>query len=236
VQWAAESDHQYREKEILVREFGDLGMKAGMERIKPIQWGKRWMLKWIGVEAQRNASNIQQIISSINIVKEIPPDAYIGRRLDLAPAIDFLIGVTCGTTLARKVWLNTWEEQQVPVEQENQLLSEGFEVITHPADDDAKHLQAHMQVPPGPTRDAHIAMHQRAIEMKMNAQMMQQMQQMGMAPNQPGQAGARPRRTAQGGRAGAQVANPRQGFQAPGAMRPDAMPKAGALVPPRRAG
>lgn len=236
VQWAAELDHQFRDKSILVREYGDLGLKAGTEEIEPIQWGKRWMIKWVGVEAQRNAANVQQIVSAMNIIKEIPPEQYAPNQLHMIPLIDYLIGTVAGPTLSRKLWSNAWENQSVDPQKENELLAQGFEVVTHAADDDVQHLQVHMTLPRSPMVAAHMQAHQTAMKLKQAAQQAQQMQAQGIAPPGQQQGGKQKPRTAQGSRPGAQASKPRQSFAPAGAMRPDAAAKAGALVPPRRAG
>lgn len=229
-QWAAETDHQFRDKDIVVREFGELGMEADIETIPPIQWGKRWSIRWVGVEMVRNAAMLQQMISWVNVLKEIPPDQLKGYQVDLTPLAEFATGQICGARIGRLVLRR---EQSVQPTVENEMLEQGFDVLTHAVDNDAEHLQAHVQLfktlAPGTQAhqktDMHIQMHQRAMVMKQQA----------AAALSGGQAQAAPqgRRTAQGPRPGAQAAPPRQGFGPPGGVRPDAMAKAGATPMPR---
>lgn len=233
VQWSAELDHQFRDKDILVREFGELGLKAAMDEIPPIQWGKRWEVKWIGVEAQRNAMQIQQMISFANVVKEVPPELYQGYKLNMAPMLEYMAGVSCGPRLGRLTFSNMRDENSTDPQLENDLLSQSFEVLTHASDDDQKHLQVHSQLPPGPERDAHMRMHQTALQLKAKAQMMQQLQAQGINPQQQGKPPQK-RRTGQGTRSGAMPGKTRQNFAAPGGIRPDQMAKAGTALVSQR--
>ena len=236
VQWAAELDHQFREESILVREFGELGLRASMEEIEPIQWQKRWELKWSGVEVARNAANLQQQIAWVNVVKGIPPQQYMGYRLDLAPVLEVSAGMVFGSRLGRLTFKNMRDEQSVDPEVENGMLEHGFEVLTHAQDDDPGHLQAHMRgmqkaMATGNQQvvqayRAHIAMHQRALQLKQQAQAAAASQ-----GQQPGADGAGARRQP---RSGAQPGVPRQAAGPPGLIRPDSMPKAGSVGMPRR--
>lgn len=222
VQRFAEYDMQFREKSMLVRQFGELGLMAGMERIPPIQVGNRWRLRWSGVEAARNAANIQQQIGWVGTVMKIPPQMYMGYRLDLAPLLEYSAGVVFPARLGRLVFRSIKDELTVPPETENELIAQGFEVQTHAADNDQQHLQAHMQAPQGPARDSHIRRHQLAMQMKQQAMAMQGQQ----GQRQPGGPGPR---------AGAMPApGPKRPQQPAGTIHPDAMPRAGAVLPPRK--
>lgn len=231
VQWVAELDHQFRDKDILVREFGEIGLKAEMDDIPPIQWGKRWEVKWVGVETQRNAANIQQQVSWFNVVGSIPPQLYQGYRLDIGPALEQSVGQIFGSRLGRLVFKSAQDEESMDPEIENDLIAQKFEVLTHAYDDDQKHLQVHAKLPSSPWRDLHMRMHQRAIRMKQQAQQAQMMQHMGIAS---APQGAQPPKRGRP-RAGSQPAQKRRGFSPPGSIRPDAMAKAGAVLPPRTA-
>ena len=221
VQMAAEYDAQFRTKEISVRQFGELGMTAQLEQLPPQQMGKRISFRWSGVEVARNAANLQQQIAWLNVVSKIPPQQYAGYRLDVAPLLEHSAGMVFGSRLGRLTFKNARDGLTVSPEIENDLLSQGFEVQTHMADDDAKHIQVHMKAPPSPSRDTHIARHQIAVSMKQQAAMAAQAQQ------QPG--------AGRGPQGGAQPAGPRQNKGPPGMIRPESMPAAGGVVPPRRA-
>lgn len=224
VQTAAEYDHQFRDTSILVREFGELGLRAGMERIEPIQMGKRWQIRWSGVEAARNAANIQQQIAWLNVVKTIPPQQYMGYRLDVAPVLEQSAGQVFGARLGRLVFRSMRDENTVPPDVENGMLDQGFEVQTHAADNDPEHLQMHMQGMQQATPDArqayevHIRMHQTAMALK-QAAMAQQGAPGGGGPS------ARP---------GAQAGPPKPVQGPPGMIHRDRMPAAGAMTMPRK--
>src|SRR6516165_1948708 len=62
-----ELDHQFRDDEITVRAFGEMGLRAGMERIPPVQMDRRYQFRWFGVEAARSAQQVQQGIAAMNV-------------------------------------------------------------------------------------------------------------------------------------------------------------------------
>jgi hypothetical protein len=53
---------------------------------------------------------------------------------------------TFGPRLAPLIFVSPEQQLPVPVDQENALLSEGYEVPTHQMDDDQQHIQAHQQM------------------------------------------------------------------------------------------
>ena len=234
VQFAAELDTQFREKEILVRMFGELGMQMGMDRVPPIQSGTRWLLRWSGVEQARNAANIQQMIAWFGTVMKMPPQMYMGYRLNAAPLLEYSAGQVFPARLARQIFKSMKDEMSVDPQVENQMLDQGFEVKTHAADPDPQHLQVHMQgvqqaLAQGNSAaiqqyKVHIAMHQQAMQMKQQAMAAQGQQ------GQPGGGGG-----ARGPRPGAQPAmHQRQPQQPAGRIHPDQMARAGAPGMPRK--
>ncbi len=221
VQTYAELDHQYRQKDLIVRGYGELGLKAESQSIPPIQMNKRFWLRWFGVEAARNAAQIQQMIAAAAQMMQVPPERYPGYTLNMAPLMVHIAENAFTPRLGRLIFQDTREQLSMDPEEENQLLAQGFEVLVHMADDDPKHLQAHMKAPPGMQRDSHIKRHQMQMQLKQQVQMLQSMQQ--------GQE--------QGGRKtqpGAQPAGRKPSRQPPGAIRPDAMGSAGAVTMPRK--
>jgi hypothetical protein len=140
-----ELDHQYRDKEITVRQFGEMGLRAGMEEIPPVQMDQRYVFRWFGVEQARSAQQIQQQIAGMNVIRGIPPQQLNGYQVNLVPVITQLVENTFGPRLAPLIFVSPEQQMPVPVEQENMLLGEGFEVPTHQMDDDKAHIQAHMQ-------------------------------------------------------------------------------------------
>ena len=226
VQRFLEYDHQFREKGVLVRSFGELGLRALMEEIPPQQMNRRWLLRWFGVEAARNAQQIQQQIAGVNVVMKLPPQTYQGYTLDLTPAITNLMENLFGPRLAPKIFKSVREQLAVDPELENEMLAQGFDLAVHPLDDDPKHLKAHMQLMAGgdPTGNVrvHMQKHQTSMQMKVQANMMRQGQQ----GAQPGGAGAP--------QPGGQVQGPRLLKGPPGMINQDRMARAGVAAMPRK--
>ncbi len=231
-QMMAELDHQFRDQPTTIRMFGEMGLRANMEMIEPIQMDTRFEFRWFGVEAARNAAQVQQQIAAVNVMKGIPPNLYPDYDLDVAPV---MIRLTENVFGPRDGQLIFKRKQLISVDPviENEMLQGGFRVNVHPSDDDMDHIQVHMAGlrmaggdPHGTYRD-HISEHQAAMQAKAMGQMMQQ-------PSQGGQPSGAQRGGGTPG--GAQPAMPRQGKQPPGAMHPDRMPAAGVTtLQPRRA-
>ena len=231
VQRFADYDHQFRDKEVLVREFGELGLKAGMQRIEPIQMGNRYRIRWSGVEAARNAANIQQQIGFLATIQKIPPQLYMGYRLNAAPILEYATGQIFPSRLARQTFVSMQDDMTVDPKLENQMLDEGFEVLTHAADDDQQHMQEHMRgmqkaAASGNQKAmqeyrAHILRHQHAMQMKQAAQAQAQQQggpQVGGGKQRPG----------------SMPSGPKQPQRPNGAIHPDQMSRAGAPQQPRK--
>lgn len=140
-----ELDHQYRDEAITVRQFGEMGVRAGMEEIPPVQMDKKYQFRWFGVEQARSAQQIQQQIAGMNVIRGIPPQQLNGYQVNLVPIITQLVENTFGPRLAPLIFVSPEQQMPVPVNEENMLLSEGFEVPTHQMDDDKQHIQEHMQ-------------------------------------------------------------------------------------------
>jgi len=232
-----ELDHQFRDKAITIRQFGEMGTKAEMQRIEPIQFDRRYAFRWFGVEAARTQQQVQLQIAAVNVVRGIPPQQYEGYRLNLVPVISLLIENAFGPRLAPLIFENMADQMPVPAEQENILLQSGFEPPTHLMDDDDQHVVSHsmlMQmlqagegVQPGVIKkiQTHIWSH---IQQKQKKQAMAMQAQQG-APGVPGGAGPGVAGTP---RAGAVPAPGRPGQQPPGAIHQDTIgPQSGA--PPR---
>jgi len=87
---------------------------------------------------------VQQQIAAMNVVRGIPPQQLNGYQVNLVPVISSLMENTFGPRIAPLVFSPPEAQMSVPVDQENMLLAEGFDVPTHPQDDDRQHIQAHM--------------------------------------------------------------------------------------------
>ena len=234
----AELDAQFRDEELLIRQYGHMGMRAAMETVPPLQLGKRYSFLWYGVEQARNAAMRQQQIALINVARGIPPNLVPGRKLDLTPALDQAFADVFSSRLAPYIFIDVTKQNTYPPEQENVILEEGHRWSVSPADDDAKHIEVHVQAvqetgDPSGTIKQHIALHRMQQIQKAMAQQQQEQQQPG-SPGTPG--GGKQPGVAGVPRIGAQPAGPRQNKQAPGAIAPDRMPAAGVTtLPPRRA-
>lgn len=214
-----ELDHQYRDKPLLVRQFGELGARANMQEISVISMGKAYQFRWFGVEAARNAQQMQQQIAGINVIRGIPPQMYPGYRLDLAPALAQMVESLFGPRLGALTFVSARDELSVDPEDENRMLEEGLPAQVHPADDHAKHIKVHTKamVQTGDLHGLikpHIMQHLQAIQ----AEMMKQMQAQQGQPGTPGGAGkgvpGQPRIGAQPGQA-------RPAQRPPGAIHAD---------------
>jgi hypothetical protein len=219
VNFAIELDHQYRNEKIMIRQFGEKGLKAKMDWVDPIQMGKRFSYRWFGVEQARNQQQIQMQIAGMNVIKGIPADQYPGYRLNMVPLITHLCENLYGPRLAPLIFEDIKSQLTLPPEIENQWMAQGFDLGVSPQDQDAEHIQAHQQLmqggdPQGNVR-AHLQRHMIQMQVKQKAQMMSQMAtMMGQAPGGP--MGAGPRQ-------GAQPKPPRGGQGPPGMINRDSI-------------
>src|SRR5258707_14542171 len=183
-------DAQFRDTEITIKSFGELGVKAEMVKVPPQQAGKRWRFRWFGVEQVRAAQQIQNRIAATNVLIPLfnhPSVAQSGWRGNLVPIIRDIVETTWNARLAAEILGNVKDQLAIPPELENNRMSQGREARISPTDDDMRHLQAHMKEaqqhqqfsPEWHQLTRHIAEHMQQIKMRQAAQMQQQM---GMPP------------------------------------------------------
>jgi hypothetical protein len=233
-------DHQFRDRPLSIRAFGMMGKRATMEEIPPLQTRTRYWFRWQGVEQAKNAAQVQQQIAWINVVRGMKPDLEAeGYRLKLGPIIESSALSVFGARMAPTVLEDARAQLSLNPQIENELMSLGHIVPVQALDNDMEHIQAHMPAaqaegdPAGQFR-IHLAAHLKQMQMKqqmaVQAQIKQAMTEQGGQP-QPG----RGRQTRGGAppRQGAQPSQPRLIKGPVGAVRQDALPKAGATVPPR---
>ncbi len=225
-------DHQFRDRAITIKQYGEMGLKANMEQIPPIQMDNRYEYRWFGVEAARNAQQIQQQIAMANVIKGIPPQMLPGYRLNMTPLVTRLSDNAFGHRLAPQIFEKIQGITVDPM-MENELMQQGFETPVHPEDDDIKHMQAHMQAAQqgdfhGLIR-THIMAHQQQMMAKAQAAAAQQNPK-GL-PGGPGGAGPG---VAGSPRPGAQPQGPRLIKGPEGMINPDQMARAGAPGMPRK--
>lgn len=231
-------DHQFRDKDITIKQFGEMGLKANMEQIPPIQWDNRYEYRWFGVEQARNAQQIQQQIAMANVIKGIPPEMYRGYKLNLAPLITRMADNTFGHRLAPLIFEKV-QGITVNPDLENDLILQGFETPVHPDDNDQEHLAAHMQAAkmhgdPVGKFQMHIMAHQ--MQMQQKAQIAMQQQQGAPQPGLPGGPGGAGPGVAGTPKPGAQPSAPRMLKGPPGMIPPESMPRAGVVQMPRKLG
>jgi len=175
-----EMDHQYRDKEVTVRSYGGMGERVNMEPVEPIQFNTRYHYTWFGVEQARSAQQVQQQIAGMNVLRGIPPEQMNGYQINLVPVINQLVSNTFGPRLAPLIFVSPEDQMPVPPDRENALLSSGFQVPTHPMDDDQHHIETHAQLlqtpdgkkPPEAKKvQTHIWEHLQQISKKQQSQM-----------------------------------------------------------------
>jgi hypothetical protein len=231
----AEYDHQFRDENLTVRVYGELGLRAQMRAIEPVQFDTTYEFRWFGVESARNAAAVQQKIAAMNVLKSIPPQMYPDYDLDLAPVIVQLVEDSFGARLGSQVFKRKVLMTVDPMV-ENQMLEHGFMTNVHPADDDMTHIQDHMELlaagdPHGTVRD-HLGKHQ--AQMMAKAQQAQMGAQQGASPGLPGGPGGAGPGVA-GTPPGAMVEGPSGSAKGPpGMIHPDQMPAMGAAIMPRK--
>lgn len=237
--WMVDLDYQFRDDEITVRMYGEMGHKAEMQKVAPLQNRNGFAFVWRGSEqAKMNAMMLQQGTAALNVARGLAPQlAAEGVQLKLAPIVERWISQIFGPVLGARVIVDQRDQLTLDPEGENEMMSDGFEVPIHPLDDDNQHLPSHMRDmqeggDPHGTKRVHVQMHLRQKQAKAQAAAMMQMRQM-MQQQGGGQSGG-----GQGGpgmpQPGAAPAGPRLLKQAPGAVHHDQMPRAGAVPMPRR--
>lgn len=239
LQWFVDLDHQFRDKPLTVRQYGEMGVQANMEEIKPVQMDKRYEFRWFGVEAARNAQQTQQQIATMNVLRGIPPQEYAPYKLDWKPFISSLISDQFGARLGGAIFVDMRSQlSQDPQTENTLLLAEGFDIPVHPLDEDAQHIQVHQQMmqdgdPTGVVR-MHIMKHVQQMAMKTQQQVMQTQQGMPGVPGGQGPGGPQPAPGVAGTpRIGAQPGGPRPNGQGPpGMIHHDRMQGPG--IAPRR--
>ena len=228
----ADYDHQFRDEEVMVRTLGPLGHESAMQNIPPEQQGKRYSFRWYGVEAARNAAQMQQQIAGLNVMKGIPPALYPGYQLNLAPMLVQMAENLFGPRLAPKIFAPINAPSVDPMI-ENDMLEHGFEVEIHPGDDDQQHMQAHMQSMQMGDPHGTIRKHLMAHQAQMTGKAMAAQQKMQGGPPQGGGGGE----GSSGGQppaGGAQPGTPSNIRQPPGAIAPDQMARMGGVQAPRK--
>lgn len=222
-----EYDQQYRDDDLSISHYGELGYEAMQEKVPPVQFGTRYNFQWSGIAQSQNAQKVQQMIAGMNVLRGIAPAQLNGRQLDIGPILDAIVDVVYGPRLGPRVLKDVRSMLSVNPKLENDMLRNGMPATVSPLDDDAMHIQLHhtaaVQIG-DPTKifAGHIAEHQASMAKKAQAAAPP-----GGAQGEPGGAGpgvpgTPPRQSLP--RPGAQPAGPRPNAQAPaGSVRPASM-------------
>ncbi len=226
-----ELDHQYRDKPLLVQQFGDMGARANMQEIPPVQFDKRYQFKWLGVESARNAQRMQQQIAFLNVVKGTPPQLYPGYKLNLGPLLAQMVENVLGPRIGPLTFEDIRQQVQLDPQIEVELAKIGTETPVHPLGDHAQALQLLMKAlnesgDPSGVIKVQMIKHAQAQAEQVKAQSAAQ----GM-PGGPGGAGPGVAGTP---RQGAQPGQPRGGQNPPGMVSQDRLQDPRAM--PRRMG
>jgi hypothetical protein len=217
LRWFYELDYQFRTKDIRVRKFGTMGLQAEMQLVAPVGVDTHYTFKWYGTEGMKSAQQVQQMISLLNVMAQMPPQMLNGRKIDAGPVLEEAASVTFGTKIAPKVLIDQRHMISVDPKMEDEMLVMGFEATVSPLDNDIEHIRSHLQASqltgdPTGMYKVHIEKHQQQLQAK-QAEMQQ----------------APPGAPSGGPRAGAQVQAPTGPQNPPGAIHPDQME--GAAMP-----
>ena len=232
--WVVDLDYQFRETEITVRAFGQMGRQAELEQVAPLQNRKGFSFQWRGAEQVKMMAMMQQQGTALlNVARTYAPQlAAEGMQLRIAPVFEAAFQNTFGAVLGSQTLIDQRHQLTMPPDEENGLLGEGFDLHVHPLDNDQQHLQAHMQAfqqtgDPHGTIRAHIQAHIQSMQMKNAASMMQQRAQHGGGGGGQGGAPGLPQ-------PGATPGQPHAVKRPPGSEHPDRGPMSGVIEMPRR--
>jgi hypothetical protein len=215
-----EYDQQFRDKDLLVPHYGELGFEAGLDTVPPIQFGSRYQFVWNGTERGRNAQRVGQMISMMNVLRGIPPQQLGGRQLDIGPILDQITDTVFGPRIAPRVLKEVRNTLSLDPMLENEMLISGMPLQVQVLDNDAAHIQAHHMAGQA-TGDVH---HTIAAHLQLHM-MQQQRKQAAMAPQAgaPGVPGGDGPGVPGTPRPGGMPTAPRNVQQPNGAIHPDQM-------------
>ncbi len=230
LEWFFELDQQFRDDDLLIEVEGAVGIQAKMQKIPPQQFNQRYWFKWTGVDQMMGAQRVQQMITFMNVLRGMPPQAMQGRSLDVTPIIDYASEVILGPTIAPQVIVDNRHKIAVDPHLENEILHNNMNMPVNPLDDDAEHIQVHQEGarttgdPDGRFR-LHIMAHIAQANAKAQQAAPQQPKGLPGMPGAPGVAGT-PAQGAGAPRIGAAPGQQRPLQQPPGAIHQDQMPDA----------
>lgn len=237
VEWFVDLDHQYRDRDLTVRMYGELGLAAEMESVAPLRNRTAVQFTWIGAEmARNNAAIMQQGTALLNVARGMAQQLQAeGLQLRIGPVLQQAFENVFGAKIARLTLVDMKSQLGMEAEFENQLLLQGDDLQVHPLDNDPEHLQRHQQalVEHGDSHGTvrvHMQRHVLSMQIKNEAAMKKALAQQG-AQGVPGGAGRGVPGTP---RPGAQPAMQRPAQAPPGAQHADQMMRSGVVQMPRK--
>lgn len=173
LQWYYDLDYQFRDKPMRIKMFGEMGIQELMQEIPPLGVGSHYTFDWYGSEGFRSAQQVQQMIAFANVLRGIPPEQLNGRKIDMAPLLEYAASTVFGPRLAPKIIIDQRHMHTVDPNQENELMALNFPIQVHPTDDDQEHLKVHQQgmletagQDPGQLFKGHILEHIKSLQAK----------------------------------------------------------------------
>ncbi len=196
-------DYQFRDTDLTVRQYGEMGARARLEQVPPLTNRAGYTFIWRGAEQVKQTMMMQQAGTAwINVLQNPQIQMQLSREgysLHLAPVLVAQNQNIFGAFLGSQLIVNDREMLTMPPDEENEILATGQHLHVHPLDQDVPHMQSHMAAlregDPFGTIQEHMAAHVQSMQMKNMAAMQKaQAQTGGGAPSQPGrpQAGAMP--------------------------------------------
>jgi hypothetical protein len=197
---------QYLEEPLILRIDGKGGQQILEQKIDRIDLLGDFRFQWLGSSASLNQQvKSQQMIQALQIASQIPPEALQaeGKRISYATLLTDIYSKGLGLPNADRIVVDIHPQEGTDPTIENDLfrVGRGREIVVSEADDDDKHLEAHMRlaqvaveagVDPADMAllQIHLRRHQAA---KMAKQLMAQQQQQQQAMQQAqGAGGAKP--------------------------------------------
>ncbi len=232
-------DYQFRDIDLTIRQFGEMGVRARLEQIPPLTNRSGYTFIWRGGEQVKQTLMMQQAgIGWMNVVMQPNMQAALakaGYSFDPVPLVVAQNQNIYGSYLGGQVLINQRELLTMDPEVENGILATGQHLHVHPLDPDPEHMKSHIadiQATGDPfgTKQEHMAAHVQSMQMKIAASMQQAQASQGMPPGQPPPGGG----GAGAPQPGAQPGMPHAEKRPPGAIHPDSAAGAGVVQMPRR--
>ena len=232
-------DYQFRDTELMIRRFGELGVRAQLERVMPLTNRAGFTFLWRGAEQVKQTMMMQQAGTAwLNVLQNPQMQMQLkseGYSLHLAPALVAQNQNIFGAFLGGQILINDREMLTMDPELENAILGTGQHLHVHPLDIDQEHMPSHMadiqaNGDPFNTKGEHMAAHVQSMQMKIAASMQQAQAQQGLPPP-----GAPPGGGGPGApQPGAMPMGPHAEKRPPGAIHPDNAAQQGVIQMPRR--